>query len=361
MHARVVARERDRQRLAAGIDRRAGPRRARRRRGRPRRYRPPRLRTRRSRHRSRPLSSHRPDGQLAAARARPRQRDPVDRVRAAASGRARPAGSAMSSRASRRTRRPRRPRTAVACPSGSPRRRSRIAFSTVAPAITGSATWRERRFASSRVNAAAARRRASRRCARRRVRARTPGRARATARRRAGLRRSAALLRGAVGQRHHQRAGEQPGGDRPGVPEAALDRALERVADHRRAARTRARSGHQAPARPRSASRTSWRSVISSAAAVPACSATSNALRSSGRARRSPSRAATARARRAPRRRSAAARPGRAGRRAAMAWRSGRRYSADHIGRRLGPADARRVRLEDQVRDRGSTTTATPT
>ena len=240
-------------------------------------------RCRRRRRRTR-RSSRRDCRTRAGATSTPRA--PRGRRRRARAARSRStcADQPTSRRASRRTPRRRRPRTPRRSSGGRPRRASRAPFSSVAPTITGSATWRESTFASRAAEAArSARRRASRRCARRRARARTPARGRARARRRASRRRACAPPRRArVGGDHRQRAGEQPDGDRRGAPR--------RRSIGRSSASPAIAGGTNEPAistarrrsKPRAASPTSSRRPISSAAAVPACSATSNALRSSG-------------------------------------------------------------------------------
>ena len=93
----------------------------------------------------------------------------------------------------------------------------------------------------------------------------------------------AALLRARVGGEHRGRPGDEPGGDRPRAAEPRLDLPLERVADERRRnERERDDRGPPARRRRRSSAAISRRWPISSAAAVPACSATSKLLRASG-------------------------------------------------------------------------------
>ena len=80
-------------------------------------------------------------------------------------------------------------------------------------------------------------------------------------------------------------AGDQADGDRPGLAEVALDRPLQREADDRRRQQRQPDHRDRVEARRRAPPRSPRRAASPrSAAAVPACSATSNALRTSGSA-----------------------------------------------------------------------------
>ena len=122
----------------------------------------------------------------------------------------------------------------TAVPGGRPRRLSRRPFRAVAPAITGSATCRDSRLASSRVN------RRSRAAASVAPLREIPGTSAAGLRhpepQRVGGARLlvTALLRAAVRQPHRDRAHHQRRRDRRRRAEAGLDLALQRVADDRR-------------------------------------------------------------------------------------------------------------------------------
>ena len=227
--------------------------------------------------------------------------------------------------------------------------------------MIGSATWRDSTLASSRPKPRA---RAAASVAPLRD---TPGisaqawaRPRQSASTRAGVFAAALPVARRVGREHRQRAGDEPGGDRRGRAEAALDRALEDVADDRRrheaqddqldaAAVERARRLGDLVAqadeqRRRGAGVERDLERLAQLAVEAGCRA---------------SRTATARRRRGPRRRSAAARParaaarGRARRACAAALGSS---AAAGIGGRLGRADrcvaaAAASALDDQVGD----------
>ena len=214
---------------------------------------------RRSRGRGRRRGPHRQrsDGLQPPEHER-RERDPVHRVReqraVAFDLPDQPRRPERRGERRRRAGRERQRRTAGRCPAGA----SRTPFSTVAPAITGSATWRESRLASSRVKR---RSRAAASVAPLREtpgisaqRLRDPKRERVA---RAGVL-VAARLRRAVGPRHHDRAGDQPAGDRRRGPEAATRSGARACSRRPPAARTTARSGRSRRAsRPCSASPTS--------------------------------------------------------------------------------------------------------
>ncbi len=278
-HAGVVAGQREPTARGARCRSCAGRRRARPRRGRPRRCRPRRRRRRRS---SAPLSyiDRIASGRRPGASARPRPGRSGRRRRGAGSGRARPGGSATWSPGWTRTRPQPRERTGRSCRPAGPRLARRAVLSSVAPAMTGSATCRDRRLASARGEAAPAgggQRGPVARYAR--GSGRRPGRR--PSGKRIGRRRAAraAGLGRAVGPRHGSAAGDQSGGDRRRRAQVALDRPLEGVADDGGGQEAEQEQPGPAQGSSRStASPTSSRRVISSAAAVPACTATSNDL-----------------------------------------------------------------------------------
>ncbi len=179
------------------------------------------------------LRRHDPVAHQPARRSAPPARSGRAR-RAAASCRARAPGSAGSSRASRRTRRPRRRRTAAPTPAAARGARSRTPFSSVAPAMIGSAACRDSRLASTRVNR---RHRAAASVAPLRE---TPGNSEhacATPSHSASSAPASACVR-SWGERSASAIAtapdEQTGRDRRRRPEVPLDRPLEPVADHRR-------------------------------------------------------------------------------------------------------------------------------
>ena len=161
------------------------------------------------------------------------------------------------------------PRAPVGRPSARSRRRS--------PAAPRGATARSRRGARTRASAP---RRASSRCAT------SPARAPAPARRRAQHVDQPRVVAPASGRRRgRQRTARppprEPERDRPRRPEPLLDRSLERQAGDAGGTNEPTHQHHPTAVKPRTASETSSCRPISNAAAVPACSATSNALRRS--------------------------------------------------------------------------------
>ena len=283
-HAGVVAGQRHASVGRARVDRRAGCRPGPRRRDRPRRCPRPLLRTRRSPeplsaiHRTRPppgASSRRSTTAASATRysgvgqQRAIALDLADQPRGAerrGERRARPGGEAAG---------PSRRQAPAPQPHGLEQRRT-------GDHRQGDVAREAVRVLAGEVGAAG-RRRASHRCARRPGSARRPAPppARSASRKPASSRSGS----GHAGRPRPSRPSRRsvPRQSWAGVPRRALDRPLERVADHRRRGEGE-RDQHQpvgAQSR-RTASATSSRRVISSAAAVPACSATSKDLRSSG-------------------------------------------------------------------------------